>query len=355
MPATNSSSAATPAAGRTLRLRRPFGRTLLWTAVMLVLGVAAAEGIARLPWVRAHFPFTSTNNPNTQFDRLLSALDQRAARDGGVECIILGSSLVRAGFSAAHFTASYTAAGGASPPLRCVPFGMPAMVAEQAGVVARLLAQLYHPRLLIFGTSARDFNDKITDHDFNADNDFAQAAWVRYRLGEEASLEGWLVEHSYAYRYSLNLRQWLHYRYYTDNPPRGPAPNLDQAPDPVDEDTVFAAMASYVISARGLAGLDSLLALRGAETNVVIVEMPVHPTYVDFFEDGAEGLARWRQAVLTATEASGATFISAHLELTIPSDGWYDRLHLDNDGQVVFSNWLGREAAMGNWRASPDD
>jgi hypothetical protein len=321
---------------------------VLWAGLALLLLTAAAEGAARLPGVRARFPFTSTNNPNGEFDYLLSSLDQAAARYGGVECVILGSSLVGVGFSAAEFSISYSNAGGA-PALRCVPLGMPGMVAEQAGTVARLLADLYHPRLLIFGTSARDFNDKITDTTFNAANDFARAAWVRYRLGEGFSVDAWLVEHSYAYRYALNARQWLHNRYYSSRPPQPPGPDLTRLPDPVTEANLYAAMDGYEVSARGLAGLADLLALREQGLEVVVVEMPLHPTYAAFFDQGEADLARWRQTVQTTTEAAGGIFRSAHLALELPSEGWHDRGHLGNLGRQVFSAWLGQEAATGAW------
>jgi hypothetical protein len=105
----------------------------------------------------------------------------------------------------------------------------------------------------------------------------------------------------------------------------------------------------FTVSARGLAGLAALLELQQQGIEVVVVEMPLHPTYMAFFDEGEASLARWREVVQAATEATGAIFVSAELALTIPNTGWYDRSHLNDDGRLIFSEWLGGEAARGGW------
>jgi hypothetical protein len=107
------------------------------------VAAGAAEGVARVPAVRARLPRTSTDNPNPAFDRLLFELDQQVAARGPLDCVVLGSSLVAVGFAADDLAAAYPP--GAGDPPDCFNFGVPGLVAQQAGPLARLLAQLYHP------------------------------------------------------------------------------------------------------------------------------------------------------------------------------------------------------------------
>ena len=63
------------------------------------MAAGAAEGVARVPAVRARLPRTSTDNPNPAFDRLLVELDQQVAARGPLDCVVLGATEVDLGFN----------------------------------------------------------------------------------------------------------------------------------------------------------------------------------------------------------------------------------------------------------------
>jgi hypothetical protein len=55
--------------------------------------------------------------------------------------------------------------------------------------------------------------------------------------------------------------------------------------------------------------------------------MPVHPTYLQAFTHGAADLALFRTTVQQTTEAAGATFWSAELNLPLTDAAFTDRHH----------------------------
>ncbi len=333
--------ASLPSSGRALALTWPFGRTVLLAALLLAVAAGTAEGVARVPAVQARLPLTSTDNPNPEFDRLRFELDQHVAAHGPLDCLVLGSSLVGVGFSPADLAAAYPP--GAGDPPDCFNFGVPGLVAQQAGPLARLLVQLYHPRRLIFATSARDYSPHLALAGYTPQNDLARGAWVRYRLGEGFTLAGWLVDHSLAYRAALGLRRALLAR-----PPRR-APtltaDLTQPPDPVAESELYDLLADYTVAPAALEGLEQLVALQAPGVQVYVVEMPVHPTYLAAFTHGAADLALFRDAVRQPTVAAGATFWSAELDLPLTDADFTDRHHLSAAGRRAFSAWLAGQLA----------
>ena len=327
--------------GSTLRLTLPVGQTLALALVIIALPWGLAEIVARTPRVQAQDTFTSVDSPSAYFDRDLSALQYQALAQGHIDCIVLGSSMVLNGFDQASFAAVYRQQ--TQPDLNCVNFGVPGMVAWQAPDIARLLIDLYHPRLLILGTNARDFSDPIGQ--LQQAGDFTQTPWIRYRLGLGFSLDGWLTDHSYAFRYWLGLRRRAAV---SAQPPPAPTPPVDlsRPPDRQTEATTYDLLAHYEISTRGLAGLELILDLPRHGVQVLLVEMPVHPTYLYFFGRGEQDQELFRSTISTAAAAHAVPFLPADPGLSLANGDWFDRDHLNGQGRQVFSTWLARQVAQ---------
>jgi hypothetical protein len=304
---------------------------------LLLLLAAAAEAAARTDWVRSRFPFPGVNSPNPDLDERLAALDRLAATQGSVECIVLGSSMVRAGYEAAEFSRAYQASAGR--PLHCENFGVGGMVAAQAGDIARLLVDLYHPQWLVFGTSARDYSNVVADANISGANDMLNTPWVRYRLGRGFTFEGWLIDHSYAYHYSFGVRGWLQ-RPAASAAAARPPEDLASPPDAVQEQGLYRVLAHYSVSAEGLAGLNTLLALRDRGVHIIVAEVPVHSTYVQFFGRGAQDMRLFRDVIGQAARQQGAVFLTPDGLLDIPDSEWQDRNHLNAQGRLTYSAWL---------------
>jgi hypothetical protein len=65
--------------------------------------------------------------------------------------------------------------------LSCFNFGVDALTPVSAAYLAQILVDTYHPKLLIFGTDARDF---AIDRQSEETTVIADMAWVQYRLGK---------------------------------------------------------------------------------------------------------------------------------------------------------------------------
>jgi hypothetical protein len=107
----------------------------------------------------------------------LVLLDQFAA-EGPVDCIFIGSSMVAVGIDPQVFAEAYTAQTG--DPLRCFNFGQLGFTAFESAEWAEIVIRRYHPRLLIYGHSMRDYNS-LAEGELAAPTN---NPWELYQLGE---------------------------------------------------------------------------------------------------------------------------------------------------------------------------
>ena len=94
------------------------------------------------------------------------------------------------------------------------------------------------------------------------------------------------------------------------------------------------------MSAQNLAGLQQIVALARQGTQVLVVEIPVHPTYIAFFGRGEQDQDLFRATVAQMAQAQNVPFLPADPSLALPNADWVNRNHLNARGAVVFSDWL---------------
>jgi len=175
-------------------------RTCALAGVVLVSALVVAEIGARYRPLRAVLKAPSLGSSSRRFEMQFNSLERYAASAGTVDCIVMGNSTALMGVDPNALTRGYEERTGHE--LRCFNFGVSGMTASAVGGIAPILVTLYRPWLLIYVISARDVGA-------NVDGPLlAETPWVQYRQGR-FSLEGWLVEHSAAFRYFLLYRQWL--------------------------------------------------------------------------------------------------------------------------------------------------
>jgi len=341
--------------GATLSLSWPAGRRLLWCMAWLALLVALAEVLARTAVVRAHLPAPSFGVANRQFELQWARLEAFVAEEGQPNCIFIGSSQVLRGIDPLVFEAAYRQKTGQD--LRCFTFGVRGFDPDNSYEAARLVLQEYHPRLLIFGTDIPSYSTERADAVRGA---LGSHAWVRYRLGEPV-VEGWLIDHSAALRAYLPLRFWFRAsfdeqqaeaeRFDTQITREGfgrldhNSPVIGEPPQPGDsQEALFDILRDYTISGDQLASLENILALRSRQ-QVVIVEMPLHPTFFYFFGNGRADYDRGLQVVRAKIRPTQVEFIETTDLHLIADSGWANRNHLNTQGASVFSQWLGARMA----------
>jgi len=322
----------------------PFGQTLGLAVVILALLAGMFEGAVRLLVDESDLP-VAIGSANPTLDIKIGVLDRLARESGGVDCIFLGSSVVNNGVIPASFAAAYRDQTGED--ITCYNFGVPALTASTAGVLAEVLVERYRPRLLVYGFTVRALAEQASEAQRVYD-DIVNTPWVRAQRGAFDVL-GWLVEHSQAFRHYLAYRNWMRHdfdhelRRFKDAPPDGYIsfmgtrafdPNAVHVPDYFTQ---------FAMSDRELAGLERIFNLNH-HTAVLAVEMPLP----DFVIAGFEGGAAAHRAVFDelAELAAGYDVLlwQASPQNLIPGDGWAeDGLHVNDQGAEILSAWLGAQ------------
>jgi hypothetical protein len=336
----------------TLHVASPIGQTLALAIPILLLFVGALELVFRVPAVESRLPAPNTGSHFATLDVKLHLLDHLAEK-GQLDCVFIGSSVVNRGLSPQVIEDAYAAQTGET--IHCFNFGVGWTTASGAAVLAHYVIDTYHPRLLIYGVTPRDFSPGAVGRGFTTEN-LRDVAWIRYTLGI-VDLQGWLLHHSAAYRYRSSLSQWLlpdsedeEARWEKEDllaasqgqtilPPAAD-PLADIQRNKPDKRYLFY-YADYVPLPAELAGLRDLVALnRPPDVQVIVVEVPLHPVLIANYM-GLDAYRAWVSTLETITRANGVVFWPTYDLALIPANDWQDPQHLNKDGADVFSRWFG--------------
>jgi hypothetical protein len=340
----------------TLHVTLPCGQTLVLALALFGLLIALGETLVRTKVFRAHVVANARGGQHRQFELQLGRLETIEARDGAVDCILLGNSMVWMGFDPEAFSQAYRRRTGQA--IRCFSFGVDGLPTASAGALTRMLADDYQPNLLIYGTSAQDYS--LSRHSQEAAA-ILDMPWLRYRLGE-FSMQGWFYDHSCLCQYWETLghlvrleKQYLllteQYAWAQGNygfggregvrTPVSVPPAVKAEEGPVRY--LFELLSEYQMLPENLSGLEQVAAQNGKDVQVLIVEMPVPPAYLQFFTNGQRDYARFVDQVASIAESGAVPFLRTGLLQLVPDDGWWDYSHMNTKGAYAFSEWLGEQ------------
>jgi hypothetical protein len=216
------------------------------------------------------------------------------------------------------------------------------------------------PSLLLVGIEIPNLAAGISE---GLRDSFPVSAWARYRSGDP-SLEGWLIDHSTAFRAYLVYRDWTQAAFSADRVraldaeitsgslPSGYGPDprssqfITQAPAQDDPQAqMFELLDGFTVDPIQLRAVEELVLL-GGSVPLVLFEPPVHDTFLAFYGAGTSDYLKGLSAV-QATAADGGAFLldTTRLDL-IPDEGWMNRNHLNMQGAEQFSRWLGAQVGQ---------
>ena len=328
------------------------------TVTFFVLILVVLELFARTAFVERISPYRSMGVVDYQFEIKWFRLQDYVKQNGGVDIIILGSSLVNTGLDADVVAQTYFARTGVHP--RIFNFGVEGMTVAPNSVIAGLLVERYHPALLIYVTEMRDY---IAGNGLEYETPFLSDPWLQNQLGH-FTFSGWIIDHSAGLQRYLPYRNWMrsdfldtmaiYLRRYQDTSASGYEPehmvasNLDQPPSRTDPENIplFNELSNYQTAPSRLKDLQTILDLKKNQgTSVWIVEMPVDPSYY-VFVGGDEVHQQFQKTISTATVSGGGFFLPAETCNDIPIGGRANRWHLNNVGAPIFSKCLGKQLAI---------
>lgn len=316
-----------------------------------------AEWASRLETFQAPLTPAKMGSRHYQLGHKLALLDAEVKRNGPVDCIMVGSSMVDVGFDPDAFQTGYHEIVGWN--IRCFNFGIDASSAASTAALVKILVEDYHPRILIIGTDARDYAVPRTDRDPAV---ILETPWIQYRQGR-FSLDGALTEHFYFYRYRQHLSRLLHFNFegtlwsetklkfeiiangYT--PIDKVADYINDPPDPQDDsfEVVYYSriFRPYQMFDDNLDALESIMEYNGSGTQVIVVEMPVSDGLYYFFGSGEKDYNQFITRVSELADLHRTPFWQTEPLDSIPDNGWSDYSHLNTIGAQIFSTWLGQQ------------
>lgn len=304
-------------------------RRLLRVAAVVVATLAAGEVAVRaiedrLPpasgWVSDEYPAKR-------------ARMAELARAGGVEVVVLGSSVVDVAIDPAALSMPAYNAG--------LIAASPVIVETWA---RELAVPLLEPEVAVVGISSRDLNGngagmRARDEQFRAS---LGGAWLLGRHSAADRVEWWLNEHSALVRNRQALRRPLEALAGYDPPDRNRTQLTDLGLETELRDHAFRASGDIVEFFRRepLAGFDVTEDQLGAfrrlvaglvadGLRVVVLDMPVTDDYVALHPDGAEDHRRYEEAVDEVVAATGAALLRPGVW---PDELFADPLHLNAFG-----------------------
>lgn len=343
----------------TLQISTLPGKTVRFAVLFFILLAAVAEWVARFESFQVVFTPPRMGSRHYQLGHKLFLLDGLVQKNGPVDCVMLGSSMVDTGFDPAAFETGYREMTGRD--IHCFNFGIDASSAASTAALTRIIVEDYQPRLLLIGTDPRDYAVPKEDPDPAV---VLNTPWIAYRQGD-FSFDGWLLENSYLYRYRQHLGRLARFQFertlesktelnyeilpngftplskvstYINDPPK--------SGDDSFEVTYYTRIySSYQVLPENLNALESIMGFDGPEQQVILVEMPVADGLYYFFGNPEVDYNRFLTQVGGQAALHGIPFwLTEPLDL-IPDNGWADYSHLNKTGTEIFSIWLGQQVA----------
>jgi hypothetical protein len=338
------------------------GQTILLAFLLLLPIAGLAEALFRSEAIQELLAGPDAQQQTVQpLDKLRwERLEQLVEEQGNIDCIFLGSTRLSYTVKPDLFEKAFEAQTG--QPIHCFNYGGlvgTATVAQESN----LILDRYQPDFLIISTESFAIDDQLQD----------QAA---ARLGVQLSADPgpaakWLDQHSAAYRYYTFLgsapaqaassptteENW---RLAQGMSPDGFIPYGTGSSGPIQPPSQKSINAYRRFTPPHVSP-EKLIQVMELQTRVpvLLLELPIHPTVMDFFEDGVDTYRKvWVEPVEQVAARRGIPFWQTHAQDIIPEEGWASRSRLTPQGAEIFSRWLGEQvgqaAAGGSLQISPD-
>ncbi len=327
---------------KTLKISFPIGASLFFAFLLIPLILSGLElllAIIPLP----ESMLLPTIDKNIHYPEIDIKLFRMGYWDKTkkINCIILGSSIVDYGFDPSSLDGKESFLGIQEP--NCFNMALRGVRPNTNSAIANILENRYNPELIFIGLSPVDFageNEIIRE--------FKTSPWFFYQEGRY-SLEGWMIDNSYLYRY------WLSFLKYRDPAYLGELQNLRllindrglqirQKNKDIFKVKPVIQIPKFQITQEEIYGLKKIASMNNDTVRVIVFEMPSHPDLIPYYlPGGTEGYEKlFAEPVSDALMEYGIPFIRTQDEIrqVIGPEGWQDQIHVNEIGSRQFSQWL---------------
>jgi hypothetical protein len=322
----------------TLRVTKPVGNVLVLAIIYALLLVLTAEGLIRLAISTRLMDVPGIGTINADLNIKIPIMDHLFREDGGIDCIFLGSSMTNEAVNPQIFTQKYFELSGKK--ITCFNFGVASLSGEIAGDLGQILIKRYHPALLVYGTSARDYSREMGFRGLNKDG------WIQFQLGKW-NLVGWLKEYSMVYRCYLSFlsdMNPLNKQYSIDVKRITSAYGhlmVDKNNIGIEGENTINEKALFT---RDFVGLKQLISLNNLSTRIIVMEIPVHSIFLPLYvnQKTEDYYTLFFHPVESILQKKNIPFIMSITGdyFKVTDDQWADMKHLNYKGAITFSTWL---------------
>jgi hypothetical protein len=315
----------------------------------LLLGLG--EVLLRIDRLTSRLAAPSLGSEHHQFEIQLARLEAAYEREGAIDCIFVGDSLVWLDLDPLKFSDGYRDASGKE--LQCFNFGIAALPASGVSVLTKILVEEYHPHLVVYGLHA---NSVVVPQDATDTNIVLDTPWVRYKSGS-FNPSGWLYEHSYLVRYLKTLNRVMRldpdalineqgttaHQLLGFDPKNGQRIDINIPPsrnNPADING-FEKYYKYHIYPENITGIQSIAEISDNDIKVVMVVMPISRSFYAFFENGKEDYSHITDVIQHALADTDTVLVQTDGQILLSDSDWWDYSHLNFGGAEQFSYWLG--------------
>ena len=204
--------------GESFAIQKPDWRVLWLTIIFLIGYLALSETFFRLEPVQRGLTGPRIGSRHRQFEIQVARLEKLVNEGETIDCIFLGNSMVWLGVNPLVVNETFREQTGQE--INCFNFGISALPASSAGEIASVLVKRYHPKLLIYGTFARDYTIPLDTEDAYIVTD---TPWLKYQNGD-VNLKGWLYSNSVTFQYAGHIRDLLFMNFLEDVFPQSNEP-----------------------------------------------------------------------------------------------------------------------------------
>lgn len=337
---------------KTIQVHVQIRTITVYLAVFLML-VGMLEVILRVDGISSRLRAPSFGSEHHQFEIQLSRLEAAYKKQGSIDCLFIGDSLVWLDMDPLKFSDGYKASTGKD--IRCFNFGIAALPASGVSVLTEILVKKYNPKLIVYGLHA---NSLVVPREHPDTKILLDTDWVKYESGV-FNLTGWLYEHSYLVRNLDTLGRlmrfdpdalenelgWEPYQLLGFDPKIGQRTDVNIPPSLSNEADVngFEKYYQYHVFPENISGIQEIARIADNDTRVVMVMMPVHKSFYSFFKNGEQDYFQIAEIIQNALVDTNTVLIKTAGRIRFPDSNWWDYSHLNMVGAQEFSYWLGGE------------
>ncbi len=326
----------------TIQFRWPFGRTVFFSSLCVLVLLVSFECLFRINWVRNQLPVPMIGSGKASFDITYERLCRLRSTGQPIDVLFVGTSMIKSAINPEDFARRTGELAGME--IHAFNLSMNSLDVDDMPLVFQLIHEEIRPRVIVMEVSP------LMDHAiiFNGAESWklSNSPWGRYRM-KKWNLRGWMADQFLLYRYALRFHNWV-------SDPEQDA-GFSRKTRVIQEHGEQARQWRYSFESddrvrgnirralkRGIReSQPSLKFWRFLDTScpVVLLEVPFRRGALPFEGLTADSIVRTRESLQAHSAVAGLPMVDCADLPSLPLDHWANMNHLNPNGATVYTLW----------------